>query len=307
MWMSAILRSFGGMFRPTAASAPRRWPAVVLLLSAVCKLGLLPATTAAPTAGILFLDRTGKNLSAAATTPRPVPLSPFDLAGADVRVVRDPPVRSTRRGPGFGPIAAFRPPSSPPAPTTPSRKSLRWAVPRPRRPLRLLRAEPRPRISISVVRAQASRSSPPAISWPTRRSGSGSPSCRAALSLCDDSSTPSSTSRTSGTPTWRPVLPASVSSERALAYPAPRSPLGRLGRPGRPRPVFLGGHRLDGRLNYFLLLGGGAPGSASFRCHEASAARDVLPATRRRPHGPSQRGDRRTSCAGQRAGLGSPR
>ena len=64
--MSAILRIFGGMF----ADRRQRHKEVAgfgYLLSAVCKLGLLASTTAGPTAGILFLDRTGKGVR---TAPR---------------------------------------------------------------------------------------------------------------------------------------------------------------------------------------------------------------------------------------------
>ena len=64
--MSAILRIFGGMF----ADRRQRHKEVAgfgYFLSAACKLGLLASTTAAPTAGILFLDRTGKGVR---TAPR---------------------------------------------------------------------------------------------------------------------------------------------------------------------------------------------------------------------------------------------
>src|SRR5438105_513343 len=64
--MSAILRIFGGMF----ADRRQRHKEVAgfgCLLSAGCKRGLLARTTAAPTAGILFLDRTGKGVR---TAPR---------------------------------------------------------------------------------------------------------------------------------------------------------------------------------------------------------------------------------------------
>jgi len=66
--MSAILRIFGGMF----ADRRQRHKEVAgfgYFLSAVCKLGLLASTTAAPTAGILFLDRTGKGVRTAPGTP----------------------------------------------------------------------------------------------------------------------------------------------------------------------------------------------------------------------------------------------
>ena len=64
--MSAILRIFGGMF----ADRRQRHKEVAgfgYALSAACKLGLLASTTAGPTAGILFLDRTGKGVR---TAPR---------------------------------------------------------------------------------------------------------------------------------------------------------------------------------------------------------------------------------------------
>ncbi|HEV7863376.1 MAG TPA: MFS transporter [Acidimicrobiia bacterium] len=64
--MSAILRIFGGMF----ADRTQRHKEVAgagYALSAVCKLGLLVSTTAAPTAGVLFLDRMGKGVR---TAPR---------------------------------------------------------------------------------------------------------------------------------------------------------------------------------------------------------------------------------------------
>ena len=64
--MSAILRIVGGTF----ADRRQRHKEVAgfgYLLSAVCKLGLLASTTAGPTAGILFLDRTGKGVR---TAPR---------------------------------------------------------------------------------------------------------------------------------------------------------------------------------------------------------------------------------------------
>ena len=64
--MSALLRIFGGIF----ADRTQRHKEVAgfgYFLSAFCKLGLLASTTAAPTAGILFLDRTGKGVR---TAPR---------------------------------------------------------------------------------------------------------------------------------------------------------------------------------------------------------------------------------------------
>jgi MFS family permease len=64
--MSALLRIFGGM----VADRRQRHKEVAgfgYALSAACKLGLLASTTAAPTAGILFLDRTGKGVR---TAPR---------------------------------------------------------------------------------------------------------------------------------------------------------------------------------------------------------------------------------------------
>ena len=64
--MSAILRIFGGMF----ADRRQRHKEVAgagYALSAACKLGLLASTTAAPTAGVLFLDRVGKGIR---TAPR---------------------------------------------------------------------------------------------------------------------------------------------------------------------------------------------------------------------------------------------
>jgi MFS family permease len=64
--MSAILRIFGGM----VADRRRRHKEVAgagYALSAACKIGLLASTTAAPTAGVLFLDRVGKGVR---TAPR---------------------------------------------------------------------------------------------------------------------------------------------------------------------------------------------------------------------------------------------
>jgi MFS family permease len=64
--MSAILRIFGG----TIADRRRRHKEVAgagYALSAACKVGLLASTTAAPTAGVLFLDRIGKGVR---TAPR---------------------------------------------------------------------------------------------------------------------------------------------------------------------------------------------------------------------------------------------
>ncbi|HVW32972.1 MAG TPA: MFS transporter [Acidimicrobiia bacterium] len=64
--MSALLRIFGGIF----ADRTQRHKEVAgfgYFLSAACKLGLLASTTAGPTAGILFLDRTGKGVR---TAPR---------------------------------------------------------------------------------------------------------------------------------------------------------------------------------------------------------------------------------------------
>ncbi|HEV8627976.1 MAG TPA: MFS transporter [Acidimicrobiia bacterium] len=64
--MSAILRIYGG----TIADRRRRHKEVAgggYALSAACKVGLLASTTAAPTAGVLFLDRMGKGIR---TAPR---------------------------------------------------------------------------------------------------------------------------------------------------------------------------------------------------------------------------------------------
>jgi len=64
--MSVIFRIFGG----TIADRRRRHKEVAgagYALSAACKLGLLASTTAAPTAGVLFLDRIGKGVR---TAPR---------------------------------------------------------------------------------------------------------------------------------------------------------------------------------------------------------------------------------------------
>jgi MFS family permease len=64
--MSVILRVFGGLL----ADRRRRHKEVAgagYALSAACKLGLLGFTTAAPTTGILFLDRVGKGVR---TAPR---------------------------------------------------------------------------------------------------------------------------------------------------------------------------------------------------------------------------------------------
>ena len=64
--MSAILRIFGGMY----ADRSQRHKEVAgagYALSAACKVGLLASTTAAPTAGVLFLDRIGKGIR---TAPR---------------------------------------------------------------------------------------------------------------------------------------------------------------------------------------------------------------------------------------------
>ena len=64
--MSVILRIFGGMI----ADRFRRHKEVAgagYALSAACKIGLLASTTAAPTTGVLFLDRIGKGVR---TAPR---------------------------------------------------------------------------------------------------------------------------------------------------------------------------------------------------------------------------------------------
>jgi MFS family permease len=64
--MSAVLRIFGGL----VADRRQRQKEVAGFgygLSAACKLGLLATTTRVPTAGVLFLDRTGKGVR---TAPR---------------------------------------------------------------------------------------------------------------------------------------------------------------------------------------------------------------------------------------------